>query len=218
MKVCAQEPAAAVADRLVYERRARDRGFQKIAGVDEAGRGPWAGPVVAACVLLPDDVSGLEDIRDSKKISPAKRRELYLLIHERALGVGVGLADAPTIDRVNILQATFMAMRQAVAHTRVKPDYLLIDGNRKPEWAEPAETIVKGDALSLSIGAASIVAKVLRDKIMEEYDHCYPDWGFAQHKGYGTEEHMAAIEKMGICDLHRRSFAPVLQRVLPIKP
>jgi len=200
-----------LAERLNYEHEAKSAGFAKVAGVDEAGRGPLAGPVVAACVILPEDVSGLEEVNDSKRLTPAKRERLYQRIHERALGIGVGIADAPTIDRLNILQATFFAMHQAVESTVPKPDYLLIDGNRRPQWAENAALIVAGDSLSLSIAAASIIAKVTRDRMMEEFDRIFPQWGFGRHKGYGTAGHLDAIRKYGVCDLHRRSFYPITQ-------
>ncbi|MEW6515800.1 MAG: ribonuclease HII [candidate division FCPU426 bacterium] len=201
--------------RLQFEIKARTEGYKRVAGLDEAGRGPLAGPVVAACVILPEDCQGLEDLDDSKKLSAEKRRELFILIHERALHVGVGIVDAGTIDRINILQATFLAMRKAVAALSAQPDYLLIDGNRRPEWAGAAAScLVRGESQSLSIAGASIIAKETRDRIMLDYDHLYPHWGFARHKGYGTQAHLEAIRRHGVCDLHRRSFAPIQQLTL----
>lgn len=201
-------------ERLHFERNARDAGHARVAGVDEAGRGPLAGPVVAACVILPEDTTGLETVNDSKKLSPAKRRNLFMLLHERARGIGIGIVDSHTIDRINILQATFLAMQRAVESMEPKPDYLLIDGNRRPSWLQAGETVVRGDSRSLSIAAASIIAKVTRDRIMEDYGFLYPQWEFGKHKGYGTAEHLAALEKHGPCELHRRSFFPVSQLCL----
>jgi len=201
-------------DRTIHEARAKAAGFEIVAGLDEAGRGPLAGPVVAACVVLPDTLQGLEGINDSKKLSPGKRREFFMLLHERASEIGVGIVDARTIDRLNILQATFLAMQRAVESLRQKPDYLLIDGNRKPMWAEAVEMIVAGETHSLSIAAASIIAKEIRDRIMLDYDYLYPQWGFARHKGYGTPEHLQAIRRYGVCEIHRRTFTPVLQMQL----
>ncbi len=204
-----------VAARLVFEREALRAGFTRIAGVDEAGRGPLAGPVVAACVVLPADLTGLEALDDSKRVPPARRRDLYQRLIDRGAAIGTGLADPRTIDDLNILQATFLAMRRAVAALVLPPDHLLIDGNQRPSWAVSATTLVSGDARSLSISAASIVAKVTRDRLMEEADPLYPHWGFARHKGYGTREHLAAIRRYGICELHRRTFQPIAQLDLP---
>ncbi len=198
-------------NRMFYEQRVQKAGGRVIAGLDEAGRGPLAGPLVAACVVLPKDTRGWHEIIDSKKLRPSKRRELFMLIHENAEDIGVGIVDSYTIDRINVLQATFLAMQRAVSGLSRKPDYLLIDGNQRPAWAQNAETIVNGDSLSLSISAASIIAKVTRDNIMQDYDFLYPKWGFARHKGYGTAQHLTAIREYGICELHRRSFAPVTQ-------
>jgi ribonuclease HII len=198
-------------NKLVYELNARAQGFKIIAGIDEAGRGPLAGPVVAACVILPDDINGLEGLDDSKKLGTVCRKNYYQIILKKAYDVGIGVVDAVTVDRLNILQATFLAMKKAVDHLSLSPDFLLIDGNQRPKWAEKAETIVKGDQKSLSIAAASIIAKVTRDQIMIDLDPIYPGWGFAKHKGYGTAEHIDAIEKLGICDLHRHSFSPIMQ-------
>lgn len=196
-------------ERLKYELKETQAGHHIIAGLDEAGRGPLAGPVVAAAVVLPEDPTGLEEINDSKKCTAKKRQELYILIHERARSIGVGIVDAPTIDKVNILQATFLAMQKAVHAMTSQPDFLLIDGNQRPPWMDQGTMIVKGEQHSLSIAAASIIAKVTRDRVMVDYDHHYPDWGFAKHKGYGTADHLEAINHKGICDIHRRSFAPI---------
>jgi ribonuclease HII len=201
--------------RLGFERTAGRAGYARIGGLDEAGRGPLAGPVVAACVVLPEDLAGLEALDDSKRVPAARRCELYTRLRERGAAIGTGLADPRTIDRLNILRATFLAMQRAVAALLPPPDHLLIDGNQRPAWAVSATTIVGGDALSLSVAAASIVAKVTRDRLMEEYDAVFPAWGFARHKGYGTREHLAAIRRHGICELHRRSFQPIAQLGLP---
>jgi ribonuclease HII len=198
-------------DRTFYEQRARKAGRRVIAGLDEVGRGPLAGPLVAACVVLPKDTHGWEEVIDSKKIPSSQRRELFIFIHEKAGDIGVGIVDSYTIDRINVLQATFLAMQRAVSGLSREPDYLLIDGNQHPPWAQNAETIVKGDSLSLSIAAASIIAKVTRDNVMQDYDSLYPKWGFARHKGYGTSQHLTAIREHGICELHRRSFAQITQ-------
>lgn len=203
--------AKEIKQRLEFEIQARTCGHPLVAGLDEAGRGPLAGPVVAACVILPEDCLGLEDLDDSKKLTPRKRRELFLRIHERAPHIGVGIVDAGTIDRINILQASFLAMRKAVDTLAQKPDFLLIDGNQCPEWAVNARCLIRGESRSLSIAAASIIAKETRDRIMCDYDRFYPLWGFAQHKGYGTKAHMDAMRRHGVCDLHRRSFNPVQQ-------
>jgi ribonuclease HII len=204
-------PAHGRAPDLEFERAAHRAGFIRIGGVDEAGRGPLAGPVVAACVVLPESLTGLDGLRDSKQVPPERRRELYLRLHELGAAIGVGMVDNQTIDRLNILQATYLAMQRAVAGLEIPPDHLLIDGNRQPPWANSATTVVAGDARCLSIAAASIIAKVTRDRIMDDYDRLYPAWGFCRHKGYGTAEHLDAIRRFGICDLHRRSFQPVAQ-------
>lgn len=196
-------------ERTNYEQQAYRSGFRRIAGLDEAGRGPLAGPVVAACVILPANYEGLEEIVDSKKLSAKKRQELFILIHEQAQSIGVGIVDAPTIDQINILQATFLAMRKALQGMHQPPDYCLIDGNQRPTWLEQGQTLVNGEDHSLSIAAASIIAKVTRDQIMTDYDHHFPKWGFGQHKGYGTAAHLEAIKQHGICDLHRKSFSPI---------
>lgn len=192
-------------DGYLHQRQAGERGFAAICGIDEAGRGPLAGPVFAAAVILPDGcvIDGLDD---SKKLSEAKREALFDVIKEKALSYGIGQAGEREIDEHNILQATFMAMRRAVEAMPVKPDYALVDGNRMPPLAIPGETVVKGDSKCACIAAASILAKVSRDRLLREWDQLYPGYGFAQHKGYGTKAHYAAIKKYGILPVHRMSF------------
>jgi ribonuclease HII len=176
--------------------------------VDEVGRGPLAGPVVAAAVVLPKD--GISpQLFDSKQISSKKREELYSSILNEALGVGVGVVGQEEIDRINIFQATLRAMVSAIENLPFPPDFLLIDGTQGLKFSVPQKSIVKGDRLSNSIAAASIVAKVTRDQMMEACHLKYPQYNFARHKGYGTKEHRSAIEKFGICELHRKSFRGV---------
>lgn len=188
-----------------FEKSARERGISLIAGIDEAGRGPLAGPVVAAAVIL-DPQQPILGVDDSKKLSPAKRAVLRREIEEKALAVGVGMADVETIDRINILEATKLAMRRAVEALALRPELLLIDAVRLglPDMEEQA--IIKGDALSVSIAAASIIAKETRDDILKLYGRMYPEYGFESHKGYGTKAHMEAIERYGILPVHRRTF------------
>jgi ribonuclease HII len=191
-----------------FERMYYRRGYQKIAGVDEVGRGPLAGPVVAAAVILPKNGIGPQ-LFDSKQISPKKREELYSTILKEALGVGVGVVGQEEIDCINIFQATLKAMISAIENLPFPPDFLLIDGTQGLKFSVPQKSIVKGDRLSNSIAAASIVAKVTRDRMMEECHQKYPQYNFAKHKGYGTKEHRSAIEKFGVCELHRKSFRGV---------
>ncbi|WPB58689.1 ribonuclease HII [Xylophilus sp. GOD-11R] len=181
-----------------------------VAGVDEAGRGPLAGPVVAAAVIL-DQPGRIRGLADSKVLTALQRERLYDLIRERALCCAIGVASVEEIDSINILQATMLAMRRAVEGLRLKPAKVLVDGNRLPTLDVMAEAIVKGDALVKSISAASILAKVHRDRLCAELDLQYPHYGFARHKGYGTAEHLAALREHGACEHHRRSFAPVAQ-------
>jgi ribonuclease HII len=181
-----------------------------VAGVDEAGRGPLAGPVVAAAVIL-DDLRPIAGLADSKKLSAARREKLYDEIRAKALCCSVAEASVEEIDRLNILQATMLAMRRAVMGLRLKPVMVLVDGNRIPQLDIPAEAIVKGDALVQSISAASILAKVHRDRWCAEVHSQFPQYGFAGHKGYGTAVHMAALKEHGACIHHRQSFAPVAQ-------
>lgn len=176
-----------------------------LAGVDEAGRGPLAGPVFAAAVILADDVI-IESINDSKKLSEKKRERLYDEICEKAISYCVASVDEKEIDDINILQATFKAMRNAVSGLSVTPDYVLIDGNKSPSTSFAEETVVKGDSKSMSIAAASILAKVSRDRYITEIADKYPGYGFEKHKGYGTKAHYEAIEKLGICPIHRKTF------------
>ena len=191
-----------------YEILAGEKGFSRIAGIDEAGRGPLAGPVVSAAVILPVSFSDSE-ISDSKKLTPKKRERLYETIYTHALSVGIGIVDAAEIDRINILQASLLSMSIAVKNLLPQPDYLLIDGTFRIMSSLPQETVIHGDALSLSVAAASIVAKVSRDRLMERYDEEYPQFGFSGHKGYPTRAHREAIQKFGVCPIHRRSFRGV---------
>jgi len=191
-----------------FEQEARRRGFRRIAGVDEAGRGPLAGPVVAAAVILPVHV-GLAGIDDSKQLSEDERERLYHVILERAVGVGIGSADAGEIDRLNILEATRLAMARAIGNVTPSPDYVLTDAVSIPAVRVPMRPLIKGDALSLSIAAASIIAKVTRDRMMAVFHEMFPQYNFLSHKGYGTPEHLRMLARFGPCALHRRTFAPV---------
>ncbi|MHB9155454.1 MAG: ribonuclease HII, partial [Endomicrobiales bacterium] len=193
---------------LTFDRSYYRRGYRVIAGVDEAGRGPWAGPVVAAAVILPES-SSLPGLNDSKKLSPKKREALYARIREIALGVGVGTVRQDVIDSVNILQATYMAMREALRQLSLPVELVLVDGRPIPALSLPQAAIPGGDAQSAAIAAASIIAKVTRDRLMEEYSRQYPHYRFHQHKGYGTPEHYEALRRHGPCSLHRKTFAPV---------
>lgn len=193
-----------------YEGEAREQGYTAVCGVDEAGRGPLAGPVCAAAVILPAGLV-IEGVNDSKKLSEKKREELFPVICEKALAYGIGWADEREIDEINILQATYRAMKRAVESLPLTADYALIDGNRMPPLAIPGTTIIKGDALSMSIAAASILAKVSRDRVMVQFSREYPQYGFEQHKGYGTAAHVQALREYGPCPLHRQSF---LQKIL----
>lgn len=189
-------------------------GHNFVAGVDEAGRGPLAGPVVAACVIIDNNFQiepgDLELVADSKKFSAKKREIIFKAIKEKALSVEISVVSRETIDKVNILRASLAAMRKAVEKSRVKPDFILVDGNFKiPKLDIPQKAIVSGDALVWVIAAASIIAKVSRDFLMEEADKLYPEYGFAKHKGYGTKAHIAKIMEIGPCPIHRRSFAPI---------
>jgi ribonuclease HII len=191
-----------------FERVARRCGYRRIAGIDEAGRGPLAGPVVAAAVILPIRCPGL-GINDSKQLSAKDREQMYATILEQAVAVGIGSADVAEIDRLNILTATRLAMRRAIAQLAPPPDYVLIDAVVLPGLQVPARPIIKGDSLSVSIAAASIVAKVTRDRLMANYHEAFPEYGFLSHKGYGTAEHLARLARHGPCSIHRRTFSPV---------
>lgn len=188
-----------------YEKQYYEKGFQMIAGIDEVGRGPLAGPVVAGAVILERGTKIL-GINDSKKISAAKREELYEKIKEKAIAYAIGVVSPKVIDEINILQATYEAMRRALKNLKVQPDFILADAVTIPEISIKQTGIIQGDAKSISIGAASILAKVERDKMMVEMDQLYPGYHFAKNKGYGSEEHIAAIKEKGICAIHRKSF------------
>lgn len=188
-----------------YEKEFRAKGLKLIAGMDEAGRGPLAGPVVAACVIL-DPERPVYGVNDSKKLSPKRRAELKAEIEEKALAIGVGIVDEKTIDEINILEATKLAMKQAVQNLGVLPEILLIDALTLKDLPIPQEGIIKGDAKSVSIAAASIIAKETRDAMLMELDQQYPEYGFASHKGYGTPQHIQAIKEYGPLPVHRRSF------------
>jgi ribonuclease HII len=191
-----------------HERELRLAGFRSIAGIDEVGRGSLAGPVVAAAVILPDR-HRIKGLRDSKVLARSRREALYEQILDRADAVGVGCVEVEVIDRINILQATKLAMREALGHLVTWPDHLVIDALSLPQVDLPQRPIIDGDAISASIAAASIVAKVTRDRICAEFDARYPAYGFARNKGYGTRLHVEALMREGPCEWHRRSFAPL---------
>ena len=180
-------------------------GLRLICGVDEAGRGPLAGPVCAAAVILPEHLQ-IPGLNDSKKLTDKKRRELFPVIQEQAIAYGIGLASEAEIDGINILQATFLAMRRALEQLTVRPEIALIDGNRETDFGLPVKTVVKGDSLSANIAAASVLAKVTRDNIMIEMANQYPEYGFEIHKGYGTKAHYEALRTYGPCGIHRKTF------------
>ena len=188
-----------------FEEELFAQGYQMVCGVDEAGRGPLAGPVCAAAVILPPhlEIPGLDD---SKKLSDKRRRELFPIIKEQAIAYGIGLASHEEIDEINILQATFLAMERAIAQLQIKPEYALIDGNRTKDFGLPVKTVVKGDSLSANIAAASVLAKVTRDMLMEEAAVEYPGYGFEIHKGYGTRAHYDALREKGPSSIHRMTF------------
>ena len=188
-----------------FEKQALSEGFKCVCGVDEAGRGPLCGPVCAAAVILPLDYE-IEGINDSKKLTEKKREQLFDIITEKAIAYSIEMVDAKTIDEINILQATFLAMRRAVENLSVKADIALIDGNGKPGLSIAERTIIKGDAKSVSIAAASILAKVSRDRYMLEADKKYPEYQFAKHKGYGTKLHYDLLRQYGPSPIHRRTF------------
>ena len=190
-----------------YERLAYQEGASFIAGVDEVGRGPLAGPVVAAAVILPKNIEDL-GFDDSKKLSASKREEIYRLIQEKAIAIGIGIVDADIIDKVNIYQASRLAMQQAVSELKIQPDYLLIDA-MKIDVNTPQIGIIKGDAKSISIAAASIVAKQVSDQMMREFDELYPGYDFSNNAGYGTPKHLEGLKSKGICPIHRKTFAPI---------
>lgn len=191
---------------LAFEREAAALGFSRIAGVDEAGRGPLAGPIVAAAVILSGPVAG---INDSKQLTHAQRETYFEILMAGGHTIGQAIIPATEIDQYGIQRANYGAMAQAVQMLKPAPDYLLIDGFAVPGLAQPQRKIVKGDRLSQSIAAASVIAKVIRDRMMVEYDKAYPEYGFARHKGYGTQAHLEAIARHGACPIHRLSFAPL---------
>ena len=204
--------SAAPLDTLKFEKIAFSSGFTYVAGIDEAGRGPLAGPVTAAAVILPAGLS-ITGVDDSKKLTPDKREKLFEIIMAQALSIGVGFMSPADIDRINILQATRRAMLVAVLQLFPQPDYLLIDGISTIDSTVPQKTIKKGDSLSLSISAASIIAKVTRDRFMIEMDSKYPGYGFAGHKGYGSAAHLDAIRRLGPSPIHRLTFGGVKEYV-----
>lgn len=189
-----------------YENEARKNGYKLICGVDEAGRGPLAGPVCAAAVILPENCE-IEGLNDSKKLSEKKREMLFDIIKEKAVAYSIAYGTLEEIEQYNILEATYIAMNRAIDGLNIKSDFALIDGNRVPKGIHiPCETVVKGDSKSCSIAAASILAKVTRDRLMLEYDKKYPEYLFSSHKGYGTKAHYDAIKQHGVCEIHRLSF------------
>jgi ribonuclease HII len=193
----------------VWEKKLKADGFLRVAGVDEAGRGPLAGPVVAAACILPEGAL-FENLNDSKQLSADQRETLFAkIVAFPGIQFGIGKASVGEIDRYNILKATFLAMRRAVAELATAPDFLLIDGNRTPSFEVPTEAVVEGDAKSISIAAASVLAKVTRDRLMVELDAKWPQYGFKRHKGYGTAQHLEAIRVHGPCPIHRKTFDPI---------
>lgn len=190
---------------LEIESRLYKKGYINVCGVDEAGRGPLCGPVVAAAVILPKDEK-IDGVNDSKKLSEKKREVLFDVIKEKAITVGVGISDVELIEKINILNATKIAMKEAIENLKIKPDYVLVDGNQAIDISVPFETVISGDAKSESIAAASIIAKVTRDRLLIEHDKKYPEYGFAKHKGYGTKAHIEAIRTYGLTPIHRPSF------------
>ena len=203
---------------LLHEKEGHAKGYRLIAGVDEAGRGPLAGPVVAAAVILSPETA-VEGVNDSKKLNAAKREELFTLIQQSAAGVGVGQASVAEIDELNIYRAAQLAMERAIGALGLKPDYLLTDAMPLPKLSTiPQKPLVHGDALSLSIASASIIAKVTRDRLLGGLHRQYPQYGFEGHKGYGTEEHMRALEEHGPCPEHRLSFGPVMETLAKKSP
>ena len=199
-------------DLYQYEKELWKNGINLIAGMDEVGRGPLIGPVVTACVILPKDFV-LEGLTDSKKLSEKKREEFYDYIMEHAISVGIGMMDEKVIDEVNIYEATKLAMYQAVEKSKVKPEHVLIDAMKLDKLEMPSTSIIKGDAKSISIEAASVIAKVTRDRVMIELDKKYPMYGFKSHKGYPTKKHIEAIKEYGLIDGYRKTFKPISEMV-----
>ncbi len=201
----AEKEKARLFEMASFERECFEKGFELVAGVDEVGRGPYAGPVVASCVILPKNCEIL-GLNDSKKLSAKKRNELFLEIQKKAISIGIGVVDNKEIDQLNILKATFKAMKIAIEKGSVKPEILLVDAVKIPDVLVEQVSIIKGDSKSISIAAASVVAKVTRDKMMEEYSKIYKEYGFETNMGYGSKFHEEAIRKHGLCEIHRRSF------------
>lgn len=199
-------------DLYQYEKELWKNGINLIAGMDEVGRGPLIGPVVTACVILPKDFV-LEGLTDSKKLSEKKREEFYDYIMEHAISVGIGMMDEKVIDEVNIYEATKLAMYQAVEKSKVRPEHVLIDAMKLDKLEMPSTSIIKGDAKSISIAAASVIAKVTRDRMMIELDKKYPMYGFKSHKGYPTKKHIEAIKEYGLIDGYRKTFKPISEMV-----
>lgn len=195
-------------DNLEYEKKLYKEGYKLIAGIDEVGRGPLVGPVVTACVILPMNFK-LEGLTDSKKLTEKKREAFFDIIMEQAVSVGIGIMDETVIDKVNIYEATKLAMYDSIKKTKVKPDFLLIDAMKLEDTDIPSLSIIKGDLKSISISAASVIAKVTRDRMMDELHEKYPMYNFKKNKGYPTKEHVEAIEKYGIIKEHRKTFNPV---------
>ena len=196
---------------LEYEQNAINNGYQAVCGVDEAGRGPLAGPVCAAAVILPPDII-IEGVNDSKKLSEKKREALFDVIKEKSVSYSIAFATVDEIEKFNILNATMLAMKRAVEGLDIRADYAMIDGNRLPDLDIPAEYIIKGDAKSMSVACASILAKVSRDRLCYQYAEEYPQYGFDKHKGYGTKQHREAIIKYGPCPYHRMSFLKKIRK------
>ena len=199
-------------DPETFEKRARQEGFSNIAGIDEVGRGPLAGPVLSAAVILPEKAN-LEHLDDSKRLSPGRREQLFGTIYEQAISIGIGIVDPIEIDRINILQASLLSMLMAVDNLRPAPDYLLVDGIIPIKCPLPQQVVKHGDRRCLSIAAASVIAKVTRDRLMRLYDEEFPAFGFGQHKGYGTRAHREAIRTFGCCRIHRKTFRGVEEYV-----
>ncbi|MFH2048521.1 MAG: ribonuclease HII [bacterium] len=200
-----------------YESNLWQSGKHNVAGIDEAGRGPLAGPVVAAAVVFDPSLDLIPGVADSKKITEKHRERLYDLIQQQAMAIGIGIVECDDIDRINILQATHKAMRQAIGRLKLKVDHILVDGRGLPDKIYPQTAIIGGDRICYSISAASIIAKVYRDRIMRDMDTVFPGYGFAKHKGYGTQQHRDAIKKLKPCPIHRQSFAGVSEHVFDLE-